>query len=117
MQQSDETDALFTAISAAQAEIQNPHKNTENSFFKNQYADLASVLNAIRVAVSRHGLGIVQSTDMVDSRVTVKTQIAHVSGQGIGCSALVPVPENANNIPQAIGGIAPYLRRDQAPST
>ena len=116
MQQSDETGELFTAISAAQAEINNPAKNTTNTFFKNEYADLASVLNSIRAVASRHGLGIIQSIDMVDSRVTVQTQLAHVSGQWIRCSAMVPLPENANNIPQAIGVIATYLRRYQAQS-
>ena len=116
MQQSDETGELFTAISAAQAEINNPAKNTTNTFFRNEYADLASVLNSIRAVASRHGLGIIQSIDMVDSRVTVQTQLAHVSGQWIRCSAMVPLPENANNIPQAIGVIATYLRRYQAQS-
>lgn len=113
MNQSEQVNELFGAMSAAQAELRNPVKNMRNSHFKNEYADLTSVLDAIRPVISSHGLSIIQSVDMIDERVTIQTQINHQSGQWIKCSAMVPIPET-KNICQTIGTISTYLRRYQA---
>ena len=114
MQQSEEVNELFAAMAKAQAEIKNPAKNTKNTFFKNEYADLTSVLNAIRPVASSHGLSFIQSVDMVDERVTVQSQISHSSGQWVKSSAMVPLSDNAKNVPQDIGIISTYIRRYQA---
>ena len=114
MQQSEQVDELFTAVAKAQAEIKNPAKNTKNTYFKNEYADLTAVLNAIRPVAAAHGLSFVQSVDMVDDRVTVQSQVSHSSGQWIKSSAMVPLSENVKNVPQEIGIISTYIRRYQA---
>jgi hypothetical protein len=114
MQQSEQVNELFTAVAKAQAEIKNPAKNTKNTYFKNEYADLTAVLNAIRPVASAHGLSFVQSVDMVDDRVTVQSQVSHSSGQWIKSSAMVPLSDNVKNVPQEIGIISTYIRRYQA---
>lgn len=114
MQQSEQVDELFTAVAKAQAEIKNPAKNTKNTYFKNEYADLTAVLNAIRPVAAAHGLSFVQSVDMVDDRVTVQSQVSHSSGQWIKSSAMVPLSDNVKNVPQEIGIISTYIRRYQA---
>lgn len=114
MQQSEQVDELFTAVAKAQAEIKNPAKNTKNTYFKNEYADLTAVLNTIRPVAAAHGLSFVQSVDMVDDRVTVQSQVSHSSGQWIKSSAMVPLSDNVKNVPQEIGIISTYIRRYQA---
>lgn len=114
MQQSEQVNELFAAIAKAQAEIRNPAKNTKNTYYKNEYADLTAVLNAIRPVAAAHGLSFVQSVDMVDDRVTVQSQVSHSSGQWIKSSAMVPLSENVKNVPQEIGIISTYIRRYQA---
>lgn len=114
MQQSEQVNELFTAVAKAQAEIKNPAKNTKNTYFKNEYADLTAVLNAIRPVAAAHGLSFVQSVDMVDERVTVQSQVSHSSGQWIKSSAMVPLSDNVKNVPQEIGIISTYIRRYQA---
>jgi hypothetical protein len=116
MQQSEETSDLFAAMAKAQAEIKNPGKNTKNTYYKNEYADLTSVLNAIRPVAAAHGLSFIQSVDMVDERVTIQSQVSHASGQWIRCSAMVPLPQQSKNVPQDIGIISTYIRRYQAQS-
>lgn len=114
MQQSDQVNELFGAIAKAQAEIKNPAKNTKNTYYKNEYADLTAVLNTIRPVAAAHGLSFVQSVDMIDDRVTVQSQVSHSSGQWIKCSAMVPLSDNVKNVPQEIGIISTYIRRYQA---
>lgn len=114
MQQSEQVNELFAAIAKAQAEIKNPAKNTKNTYYKNEYADLTAVLNAVRPVAAAHGLSFVQSVDMVDDRVTVQSQVSHSSGQWIKSSAMVPLSENVKNVPQEIGIISTYIRRYQA---
>lgn len=116
MQQSEQVDELYKSLSLAQKHIKNPAKNTKNTYYKNEYADLTSVLNAIRPVASAFDLVFIQSVDMVDDRVTVQSQICHGSGQWIKCSAMVPVPEDSKNICQDIGIISTYIRRYQAQS-
>lgn len=113
MNQSEQVNEIFAALAKAQAEVKNPSKNMRNAHFKNEYADLTSVLDAIRPVLSAHGLAIIQSVDMIDERVTIQTQIAHSSGQWIRCSAMVPIGET-KNICQTIGTVSTYLRRYQA---
>ena len=48
MEQSENIAEISAALSKAQAEIRNPAKNIQNTFLKNKYADLTSVLNCIR---------------------------------------------------------------------
>ena len=47
---------LATALAKAQGEIKGALKDSANPFFKSKYADLSSVVDAIKVAFSKHGL-------------------------------------------------------------
>lgn len=116
MQQSEQVSELFGAMAKAQAAIRNPAKNTKNTYYKNEYADLTSVLNAIRPVAAANGLSFVQSVDMIDDRVTIQSQVSHSSGEWIRCSAMIPLPEDSKNVCQDIGIISTYIRRYQAQS-
>ena len=109
MLQSESINELAAALAKAQGRIKGALKDTSNPFFKSKYADLASVWEACRSALSENGLSVVQTTtcDNPES-VTVETQLIHSSGQWIrGCLTMRP----AKSDPQGIGSTITYARR------
>ena len=79
MEQSESINELATALAKAQAEIRNPGKNTKNTFFKNEYADLTAVLGCIRPVASANGLSFIQAVEAKAGHVCVSSQISHSS--------------------------------------
>ena len=67
--------SLAEALAAAQGEMSNPPKNCKNPHFGNRYADLASVLDALRPILSKHGIAYVQTVDGDGATVTVSTRL------------------------------------------
>ena len=57
---SPELDQLATALAKAQAQIQPAVKDRQNPAFRSNYADLASVWDACRVALASNGLSVSQ---------------------------------------------------------
>ena len=51
---------LYGALVKAQSQIKGALKDSVNPHFKNRYADLASVWDAIRDALHKNGLAVVQ---------------------------------------------------------
>lgn len=109
MQQSETINELAAALAKAQGHIKGAAKDTNNPFFKSKYADLASVWEACRSALSDNGLSVVQTTagDNAET-VTVETQLNHSSGQWIRGS-LTMKPTKAD--PQGMGSTITYARR------
>ena len=116
MEQSESVNELATALAKAQAEIRNPGKNTKNTFFKNEYADLTAVLGCIRPVASANGLSFIQAVEAYNGNVAVTSQISHSSGQWIKQVASVEVPKTSKNPIQDLGSMATYLKRYQAQS-
>tara|TARA_R110000803_G_scaffold178178_2_gene240588 strand:+ start:877 stop:1479 length:603 start_codon:yes stop_codon:yes gene_type:complete len=116
MEQSESTNELATALAKAQSEIRNPGKNTKNTFFKNEYADLTSVLGCIRPAASANGLSFIQAVEAQHGFVSVSSQIFHGSGQWIRQTASLKIAETSKNPIQDFGSMATYLKRYQAQS-
>jgi hypothetical protein len=116
MEQSESINELSAALAKAQAEIRNPGKNTKNTFFKNEYADLTSVLGCIRPVASANGLSFIQAVEAYSGNVAVTSQINHSSGQWIKQVASVEVPKASKNPIQDLGSMATYLKRYQAQS-
>jgi hypothetical protein len=106
----DELDQIATALALAQAEMTNAALNKANPYFKSKYADLASVREATLPALNKHGLAIVQYTDLHFSdgelRLILRTKLLHKSGQSI--SSAYPI---ANGKPQEMGSALTYARR------
>lgn len=99
---------LFKALSAFQGEIKNARKTKSNPFFKSNYADLAEVLDTIRPTLAKHGLSIIQATDIINGMLFIKTILAHSSGEFI--EGNYPVLYKDQN-PQTIGSGVSYARR------
>lgn len=109
MTQSSEVKDLFTALSKAQSEIRGAVKDSANPFFKSKYADLESVWEACRAALTSNGLSVIQTTEyQVEAGTCVVTTLGHSSGQWI--KGTLPIMAIKND-PQGIGSAITYARR------
>ena len=108
MKTSESCDKIYPALIAAQAEMENALKKSENPYFKSHYADLSEVLSVAKPALHHHGLAVLQSPSTVDGRVIITTRICHESGQWIESElSLTPLKTD----PQSIGSAITYGRR------
>lgn len=108
MNQSEQINELAASLSKAQGEMQAAIKDSINPFFKSKYADLGSVWDAARPVLSKHGLCIMQSTEMLGEKVVMSTILAHSSGQWV--KSYLPL-NPAKNDSQGMGAAMTYLRR------
>ena len=110
MNKSKSIKELATALAKAQGQIKGAVKDSANPFFKNKYADLASVVEAIRSAFAANGLSYIQSVEPSDKdEVRVETTILHSSGEWIGCGVLA-LPVSKVDA-QGYGSALTYARR------
>jgi hypothetical protein len=93
----------------AQSEISAAVKDSTNPHFKSKYADLSSVVSAIKPALSKHGLGFVQVFREASGGVTIETVIIHESGEQFPCGPLF-VPASKQDA-QGYGSAITYTRR------
>jgi len=108
MEHSEKIDELGAALSKAQGILEAAKKDSNNPFFKSKYADLASVWESCRAALSSNGLSIVQSPEESDSGIAVVTMMLHSSGQWIRSRYTMPVSKVDA---QAVGSAITYARR------
>lgn len=99
---------LAKALAAAQGEYEKASKDSVNPHFKSSYADLASVTNACRPALTKHGIAVVQRLTSRQASVTVQTMLIHSSGQWISDELTVPVSKADA---QGFVAAATYARR------
>lgn len=110
MNKSDSIKELATALAKAQGEIKGAVKDSANPFFKSKYADLSSVVEAIRAAFSKHGLAYSQCVEPSDKdEVRVETVILHASGEWLSCGVLALPVSKADA--QGFGSAITYARR------
>ena len=108
MMQSEQINELVTALAKAQSEITPAIKDSLNPHFKSKYADLSSVWEACRLPLTKNGLAVIQTTEVINDKLTVVTTLAHSSGQWMKSN--LPVL-TATNTPQALGSALTYMRR------
>lgn len=100
---------LFTALALAQAEMEAATKDSNNPFFKSKYADLNSVMGAVKPALAKHGLAFVQVCHDAENAAKIETVIIHSSGEQFKCGA-VSVPVGKHDA-QGYGSALTYARR------
>ncbi len=100
---------LASALAKAQAEMQNPGFDSTNPHFKNKFASLAAVRNAVVPVFARHGFAVSQDLASVEGAVSCKTILTHCSGQQMIFGPLV-LPVSKNDA-QGFGSAATYARR------
>lgn len=108
IQHSEQLDALGAALAKAQASVKGAKRDAANPFFKSSYADLASVWEACREALTSNGLSVVQFPGYADGHATLDTMLLHSSGQWISGTAGAPLGKNDA---QGVGSALTYLRR------
>ena len=108
MNKSESIKEIATALNKAQAEMSGASKSSKNPFFKSKYADLNSVIEAIKVPFHDNGLSYSQMPTFLDGLVGVETILMHVSGEYISSTLLLPMTKQD---PQAAGSAITYARR------
>lgn len=82
--------------------------NSQKGSFKYTYADLSTVVGAIKAALSANGLAVMQPVTAGDGQVVVTTLLAHASGEWIASDMTWPVVNTDN---RSIGSGITYARR------
>lgn len=100
---------LFAAMAAAFPEIEGAVKDSNNPHFKSKYADLSSVVEAIKPALAKHKLFFVQMTHDQQGGVCVETIVGHEGGEQFSFGKLF-VPAGKNDA-QGYGSALTYARR------
>ena len=108
MNASEDIKELAAALAKAQGRMDGAKKDSTNPHLKRKYADLASVWDACRVALSENGLSVTQLPSGGPETVSVTTRLMHTSGQWIESElTLKPTQET----PQGLGSAITYARR------
>ena len=108
MKTSEKIDLIAPALLAAQKEINNATKNAKNPHFKNNYADLGAIIDAIKEPLNKNGIAITQSLSPGNDGLHLSSRLIHISGQWIEDTAFTPLPKAD---PQGVGSATTYLRR------
>lgn len=109
MKTSESISKIAPALLAAQKAITFAVKDAANPFFKSKYADLPTVIDAVKPALNEAGITFMQSASPSDSgTLALTTRLIHVSGEWIEDTAVTPLVKND---PQSYGSAITYLRR------
>lgn len=109
MEKSATIKELATALAKAQATLQAAKKGSVNPHFQYKYADLLSVWDACREALTANGLSVAQMADVDEEGKTVlETILMHTSGEWI--MGRLPVLSIKAD-PQGQGSAITYARR------
>lgn len=102
-EKSETISKLAEALSKAQSEMDSAKKDSINPHFKSKYADLASVIDAIR-PIYKYGLSYVQTL----KGKTLLTVLMHTSGEWISSELELIIQKNDM---QGLGSALTYARR------
>ncbi|MCW5318827.1 ERF family protein [Nostoc sp. KVJ3] len=98
---------LIKALIKAKAEFNPIQKDGTNPHYKRKYATLDAVLDAVTPGLSKHGLVIIQTTEILEGKTVLRTHIFHESGENI--TSTYPLPEISDS--QKFGAALTYARR------
>jgi hypothetical protein len=109
MKTSDSIIKIAPALVASQEEIRFAIKDSTNPHFKSRYADLGSVIDAVKKALNDNGIAFIQTpTESQSGTLALTTRLIHNSGEWIEDTAICPLQKND---PQGYGSALTYLRR------
>jgi hypothetical protein len=100
---------ISKALIESQSNIRYAFENSVNPHLKNRYADLSSVIDAIKPHLNRNNIAFVQMPEESEvGIVRLTTRLIHNSGEWIETTSSCPMPKND---PQGYGSALTYLRR------
>jgi len=106
---SDSIKAIAEALLTAQKEIKHAIEDSENSHYKQSYATINSVIEAIKKPLNNAGIVFMQTPSLSnDGKLHLTTRLLHSSGEWIQDTAVCPLQKND---PQGLGSAITYLRR------
>lgn len=116
MNSSPEINELAAALAKAQAVMTGALKDSENPFFKSNYADLESVWHACRKCLTDNGLSVAQFGTFMkvdggpdgEGEWVMVTRLLHSSGQWLEGSTPIRAKDDSA---QAMGSAITYARR------
>jgi len=108
MKSSELINELANALCRAQSQMGGVVKDSSNPFFKSKYADITSVIKAIKQPFADNGLSYTQFPVSSEHGVGVSTRLMHVSGQYLEMEYTLPAVKKD---PQAFGSAITYARR------
>lgn len=113
MIKSDQINELSAALAKAQAQMESAKKDTKA--YSYNYSDLASVIAAAKPSLNENGLSFSQLIEESEAgTVKVTTLLLHSSGQFLGSTGSLEIPEMKSvNRAQAAGAAQSYLKRYQ----
>jgi hypothetical protein len=108
MKSSELINELANALCNAQGQMGGAVKDSSNPFFKSSYADLTSVIKAIKQPFADNGLSYTQFPISNENGVGVSTRLMHISGQYLEMEYTLPTVKKD---PQSAGSAITYARR------
>ena len=111
MKTSESIKHIAPALLAAQKQMTFAAKDSTNPHFKNKYAGLPQVIDAIKGPLNDNGITFIQTPtipEIDDVRLLLVTRLLHESGEWIEDTAICPLPKQD---PQGLGSAMTYLRR------
>jgi hypothetical protein len=84
-------------------------KDSVNPHFKNKYASLDAMIDAVRPVLAKHGLAIIQGAlDSDPVQLSCETMLIHESGEWLAGGVTLPLGKSD---PQGAGAAMTYARR------
>lgn len=109
MKTSEAIDKITPALLKAQRAITFASKDSVNQHYKSKYADLPTVIDAVKPALNAAGIVFIQTpSPSAEGTLALTTRLLHESGQWIEDTATAPL-QRAD--PQGYGSAVTYLRR------
>jgi hypothetical protein len=101
---------IYQALVKAQMQIKGAVKDSTNPAYRSKYADLGSVMDAVREALHKNDLAVIQLSRIHESGAPVLvTRIIHTSGEHI--EGEYPLVCKDPTHPQQLGSAVTYARR------
>jgi hypothetical protein len=108
MNHSSTIEKIAPALVKAQAEIKAALKDSTNPHFRSKYADLSSVVEAVKGPLLKNGIAFLQGIHDAVEGVAIETMLLHASGEWISSTCRIPaVKQDA----QGYGSAITYGRR------
>jgi hypothetical protein len=119
MERSEQVGDLVSALAKAQSEFKPAVKDSSNPYYNAKYADLATIIEATRAALTKNGIAVMHScASDIDRQVASVSTFLYHGDQWIGSTAEAPAVGKAKDggirfDAQTIGAAWTYLRRYQ----
>lgn len=109
MKTSESIKQISPALLVAQQQMTFAAKDSKNPHFKNTYAGLPAVIDAVKEALNRNNIVFMQSASPSDDgKLHLTTRLLHQSGEWIEDTAVCAMPKQDA---QGFGSCMTYLRR------